>query len=85
MSYSYLERFLRASLAEAVDGALSRYDDLADEIYRLEERLRPHQSLAEFMDRCRSCNLALSALEDKLAARAEALAEAGDRPVHGGR
>ena len=72
----YLHQFRRASLAEAVDGALSRCDDLADEIYGLEERLRPHQSLEDFMGRCRVCGLSLTALEAKLAARAEAYAEA---------
>ena len=77
MTNHFLDQFLEASLAEAVDGGLSRYDDLADEIYGLEERLRPHQSLADFMSRCRSCGLSLSALETKLAARAEAYAEAG--------
>lgn len=76
MSERFLHKFLEASLAEAVAGGLSRYDDLADEIYDLEERLRPHQSLGEFIGRCRSLGLPLAALEDKLAARASAYAEA---------
>lgn len=74
MIETFLEKFLRASLAEAVNGALSRYDDLADEIYDLEERLRLHQSLEDFIDRCRGCGLSVAALEAKLSARAESFA-----------
>lgn len=72
----FQQQMLHGTLAEAVGGALSRYDDLAEEIFHLEEALRSHQSLGDFVARCRGLGLPLAALEDKLAARAAALAEA---------
>ena len=46
----YLTQFMNGSLAEAIDGGLTVYDDLADEIYILLENLYPHLTLDWLVD-----------------------------------
>ena len=70
------DQFTAGSLAEAIGGGLTVYDDLADEVYTLLENLYPHLSLAWLLELNQRHGFDTSRFADKLQARAAAYDEA---------